>query len=125
MLSHDVLIDRCLALAPDVRYAAVYRDGILRSRERAGITAGTAAESDRYEELLVNPTILALVRQRGNIDCGGLRYVLVRYGNFFQFVFPVAGGHISVALEPTADLPRLLGMLECNLGEWAGVSGAA
>ncbi len=125
MLSHDALIDRCLELGPDVRYVAVYRDGILRSRERAGVAGASESESDRYEELLVNPAVLTLVRQRGNIDCGGVQYVLVRYGNFFAFVLPVAGGHVSVALEPTVDLPRLLGVLERNLGEWAGAPGAA
>ena len=125
MLNHDVLIDRCLGVSPDVRYVAVYRDGKLRSRERTGVPDASAAESDRYEELLVNPTVLTLVRQRGNIDCGGCRYVLVRYGNFFAFVFPISGGHVAVGLEPTADLSRLLGALERNLGEWTGASGAA
>lgn len=123
MLSHDALIDRCLDLSPDVRYVAVYRDGVLRSRERAGVAGASATESDRYEELLVNPTLLTLVRQRGNIDCGGVRYVLIRYGNFFTFVLPVTGGHVGVGLEPTADLQRLIGPLESNLGEWAGGSG--
>ena len=42
----------------------------------------------RYEELLVNPTLLELTRQRGNIDCGGLEYLVIRYGNFFQLVLP-------------------------------------
>jgi hypothetical protein len=107
-----------------VRHAAVYRDGILRSRERAGLAAASAAEPDRYEELLVNPSILTLARQRGNIDCGGLRYVLVRYGNFFQFVFPFGGGHVSVALEPTSELARLLDLLEGRLGERTEGSGA-
>jgi hypothetical protein len=65
-------------------------------------------ESDRYEELLVNPALLVLTRQRGDIDCGGLEYVLVRYGWFFQLVHPVDGGHISVAIEPDADLPALV-----------------
>jgi hypothetical protein len=125
MLSHETLIDRCFDLSPDVRYVAVYRDGILRSRERAGVAGASATESDRYEELLVNPTVLTLVRQRGNIDCGGVRYVLIRYGNFFTFVLPVTDGHVAVGLEPTADLERLIGPLESNLGEWTGVSGAA
>lgn len=125
MLDHDALIDRCFALSPDVRYVAVYRDGILRSRERPGVTDASATDSDRYEELLVNPAVLTLVRQRGNIDCGGARYVLIRYGNFFTLVLPVTGGHVGVGLEPSVDLQRLLGLLESNVGEWAGVSGAA
>lgn len=122
MLSHDAVIDRCLALSPDVRYVAVYRDELLRYRERPGLAGASAGESDKYEELLVNPSVLTLVRQRGNIDCGGLRYVVIRYGNFFQCVFPVVGGHVSVALEPSADLPRFLDMLETKLPEWVGAA---
>jgi hypothetical protein len=122
MLSHDTIIERCLALSPEVRYVAVYRDDFLRYRERPGLTRATAGESDRYEELLVNPTVLTLLQQRGNIDCGGLRYVVIRYGNFFQSVFPIARGYVSVALEPTAHLPRLLNMLEATLSESLGAT---
>ncbi|HEY0776682.1 MAG TPA: hypothetical protein VGD56_01830 [Gemmatirosa sp.] len=49
----------------------------------------------------MNPTLLTLVGQRGRIDCGGLEYVVVRYGYFFQIVVPVRGGHVSVAVEPS------------------------
>ena len=118
MLSHAELIERCLALTPEIRYAAVYRDGILESRERPGLTRASAGESDRYEELLVNPTVATLVQQRGNIDCGGVRYFVIRYGNFYQCVFPVPGGHVAVALEPTAVLSRHLETLETRIREW-------
>jgi hypothetical protein len=114
------LIDRFLALSPVVRYVAVYRDGVLESRERASLTGASAAESDRYEELLVNPVVMTLVRQRGNIDCGGVRYFVIRYGSFFQCVFPVPAGHLSVALEPDADLSRHLELLEARVREWLG-----
>ncbi len=97
------LLDALLGLHPSVRYAAVYRDGELASATRAGIGGASSAESDRYEELLVNPAILTLTSQRGNIDCGGLEFVLIRYGNFYQFVAPFTGGHVSVAIEPVGD----------------------
>ncbi len=52
----------------------------------------------------MNPTLLMLTRQRGDIDCGGLRYVIVRYGNFAQVVVPRPdGGHVSIAVEPDVD----------------------
>lgn len=121
MVNRGVLIDRLLALSPDVRYVAVYVDGVLQSRERAGLAAASEAESDRYEELLVNPTVLTVTLQRGSIDCGGLRYVVIRYGNFYQCVFPVSGGHVSIALETTADLGRHLEIIQERLGEWLGV----
>ena len=87
-------------LTPEIRYVAVYEDGDLSMRQRPGIGQASAAESDRYEELLVNPTLLKLTSQRGDIDCGGLRYVVVRYGYFYQLVVPIDRGHVSVAFEP-------------------------
>ena len=72
--------------------------------------------SDRYEELLVNPALLKLASQRGNIDCGGLDYLLVRYGNFFQFVLPESWGHVSVCIEADADVgPIQIGIQIKNL----------
>jgi hypothetical protein len=93
---------RVFALSPDVRYVATYLDGALALESRAAANA-SGAESDRYEELLVNPTLLLLTQQRGDIDCGGLEYLVVRYGAFYQLVVPVPGGHVSVAVEPTGD----------------------
>ena len=78
------MIESIFKLSECIRYVAVYK-------------------SDRYEELLVNPTLLKLASQRGNIDCGGLDYILVRYGNFFQFVLPESWGHVSVCLEANTD----------------------
>jgi hypothetical protein len=99
----DRLMDALFDLMPQVRYVAVYRHGELSLRQRSDLSLASAPESDRYEELLVNPTVLTLTRQRGDIDCGGLSYVVVGYGNFFQFVVPIEGGHLSVAFEPEAD----------------------
>ena len=107
----DDLIDRVFAIAPEIRYVAVYRDGRLRSSQRPGIAEASASESDKYEELIVNPTLLTLTRQRGDIDCGGLDFVLIRYGSFYEFVMPLPGGHLSVGIEPDTDplplVPRL------------------
>jgi hypothetical protein len=37
-------------------------------------------------------------------DCGGLHYLVIRYGNFFQVVVPnPTGGHISVAVATDHD----------------------
>lgn len=114
-MDDDALIDECFAVSGRVRYVAVYRAGALRSRERAGLQEASTGESDRYEELLVNPTALTIFRQRGDIDCGGLLYVLIRYGNFFQFVKPIPNGHISVALEPSAAIDELVRALVARI----------
>lgn len=97
------MIEAILALADDIRYVAVYRDGVLASRSKSETLAASSSESDFYEELLVNPTLLKLASQRGNIDCGGLDYLLIRYGNFYQFLLNTTWGHVSVAIETTAD----------------------
>jgi hypothetical protein len=97
------MIEQIFQLSDSVRYVAIYKNGQLESKSKSSTTGASSSESDRYEELLVNPTLLKLASQRGDIDCGGMEYVLVRYGNFFQFVLPVQWGHVSVCIEKDAD----------------------
>ena len=92
----------------DVRYVATSIDGQLELNQRAGIQNASASESDKYEELIVNPTLLKLLEQRGNIDCGGLEYVVIRYGSFFEFVQPVPRGHISAGIQPDAQIQSVV-----------------
>ena len=115
-MNPEALLDRLFAVAPQVRYAAVRRGIDVAMRQRDGIAQASAAESDRYEELLVNPALLVLATQRGEIDCGGLRYVLVRYGHFFQFVRSFDDGHVSVAIEAGADVVGIAGQIDALLG---------
>lgn len=118
------LFSSIFALSPDIRYIALLRDGALELRERAGIANASAAESDRYEELLVNPTVLTLVGQRGRIDCGGMDWVMIRYGNFFQTVRPLPGGHLSVAVELHGDPMAVTAALDAALPGLLGRTGA-
>lgn len=102
------IMDALFGLSKYIRYVAVYDQGELTTASRPGTTGASSSESDRYEELLVNPTLLTLVTQRGNIDCGGLEFVLVRYGNFYQLVKPMVHGHLSICIEPHADPLKLI-----------------
>jgi hypothetical protein len=95
----EALADAVFAVSPAIRYVALGRGQDVRLKERADLAGASSSESDRYEELLVNPTLLTLARQRGEIDCGGLDYLIVAYGSFFQLVLPLADGHLSVAIE--------------------------
>jgi len=97
------MINDIFALSNDVRYVAIYRDGHLETKSKEDTIGASSSDSDKYEELLVNPTLLTLATQRGNIDCGGLDYLIIRYGNFFQFVLPISWGHVSVCIEQKAD----------------------
>ncbi|MEE8480590.1 MAG: hypothetical protein V3T59_05050 [Desulfobacterales bacterium] len=103
------MIKNIFALSNDVRYVAIYRDGHLETKSKEDTIDASSSDSDRYEELLVNPTLITLSTQRGNIDCGGLDYLIIRYGNFFQFVLPATWGHVSVCIEKNAD-PVTIGL---------------
>jgi hypothetical protein len=94
----DALVADIFASSPDVRYVALYRANALSMWQRPGVIGAGSNETDRYEELFINPALLKLTTQRGNLDCGGLRYLLVRYGNFFQLVHPIQEGHLSVCI---------------------------
>ena len=76
------IIEQVLALSADVRYVAVRINDAVDLQQRAELLNASASVSDRYEELILNATVLGLTRERGRIDCGGLEFVLVRYGTF-------------------------------------------
>jgi hypothetical protein len=119
------LIADVFGLSPEIRYVAVYREGRLESRARAGLANASASESDKYEELIVNPTLLKLVGQRGDIDCGGARFVIIRYGNFWELVHPAKDGHVSVGMELRANPQALQPALEGVLAEHGILSSRA
>jgi hypothetical protein len=98
-----MMLDKIFQISADIRYVAIYCDGELRTEARENIDGASSQESDKYEELIANPAMLTVASQRGNIDCGGLDFLLVRYGNFFQFIFPLAEGHVSVCIDKDAD----------------------
>ena len=113
------LIQSIFQLSPAIRYIAIYWQGELVSSIRDNLTNASHAESDKYEELIVNPTLLKLVTQRGNIDCGGVEYVLIRYGNFYQLVVSIETGHISVCIEPDANPLEIARLIQMKLSEHA------
>jgi hypothetical protein len=96
-------LEEILALSPEIRYVATNLRGEIRMSSRPDLINPSSSESDLYEELLVNPALLNLTVNRGAIDCGGLQFLVIRYGSFFQLVQPVNGGHVSVAIEPSGN----------------------
>lgn len=94
-----LLIERIFSLTGHIRYVAVLANGNLSSQQRDEVADASTAESDHYEELLVNPTLLTLAGQRGAIDCGGLDHIVVAYGHFRQLVIPLTLGHVSVCFD--------------------------
>ncbi|HEV2290337.1 MAG TPA: hypothetical protein VGR60_00695 [Gemmatimonadales bacterium] len=94
---------RILALSATVHSVAIYHRGT-RGPGNTG-----CPESGTYGGLLVDPTLQALVRQRGTIDCD----------SFFGFVAPVEQEHVPAGLEPSADplplVPRILELVSALL----------
>jgi len=64
----EALSEAVFAVSPAIRYVAWGRGQDVRLTQRADLAGASSSESDRYEELLVNPTLLTLARQRDEID---------------------------------------------------------
>ena len=89
-------------LDPGIRYLAVNQDGeIVEMAQR--LPTHNPVETDRMEELLVNPAILDLTKRRGDLDLDGVRYIIIQYGLQYQAVFNYRNGHVSVGIESDSD----------------------
>lgn len=100
-------------LGSHVRYVAVHDGTKVHSWERSSGPDSSSLESDRYEELFVNPTLLTMLEARGAEGCGGLDYVVVRYGNFFQIIQRTQpGAHVSVAISHNANPVEMQAAIE-------------
>ncbi|WP_216825067.1 hypothetical protein [Agarilytica rhodophyticola] len=97
------MIENIFKISHDVRYVAIYQNGKLEKKSKENTDGASSSESDKYEELIVNPVMLTAASQRGNLDCGGLDYLLIKYGNFFQYVFQIPSGHVSVCIDKDSD----------------------
>lgn len=104
MNNTNQIIDDLFNFLLEIRYVAIYQNDELTFKQRNQTSDSSSSDTDKYEELLVNPTLLTIARQRGNIDCGGLKFIIVGYGNFYQLVKEIKNGHISICLEKNVDL---------------------
>ncbi len=102
------LAPQIFAVDPRIRYVAVNRSGSIAEMEQAAAwPTANAPETDRMEELIVNPVVLEAVRRRGNLDLGGVRHVTIRYGALYQVIVPIENGHVSVGVDPSADVESI------------------
>lgn len=66
--------NRVFELDPNVRYVAVSQSGrIVEMGQNPKWPSYNPVETDRMEELIVNPVILELARRRGDIGLDGIR----------------------------------------------------
>jgi len=95
---------RLFRLEPKLRYVAVNQGGRIVEMEQSPLhPTYNSHETDRMEELLVNPVVLELVARRGNIDMNGIGYVIIRYGTQYQLIMPYLEGHLSIGIELQDD----------------------
>lgn len=118
MKNREDLVNELLEVSRHIRYIAVYDDEGLSMRQRGDINNTSSSESDKYEELLVNPTLIKLASQRGNIDCGGLEYFIIRYGHFFVLLIPSRNGHVNIGIEPDQNPFLLIEPLNALLAKY-------
>ena len=98
------LANSLFALDEKIRYAAVNQRGVIDEMlQRDGHASFNPPETDRMEELIVNPVALELFARRGNLDLGGVRFLIARYGMQYQVILPWRAGHVSVGVEAEGD----------------------
>jgi hypothetical protein len=103
-VSEEKVSKRLFSLEPKIRYVAVNQNGrIVEMEQSPKHPTYNPPETDRMEELIVNPTVLEVTSRRGNIDMDGIRYVVIRYGTQYQLIMPYGEGHLSIGVELEDD----------------------
>ena len=116
------IASRLFPIDPDIRYVAVNQGGAIREMEqRGGVPTLNPHETDRMEELIVNPIVLEAARRRGNLDLDGLRHIVIRYGTLYEVLVPHEDGHVSVGVRLGADVEAIADRVSAALaGATAG-----
>jgi hypothetical protein len=104
----ELICKEIMELSEDIGYVALYKDGKLQNVSRPERVSPGAWDADKLEEIVVNPTMIMLLRQRGRIRSESIHAVIVEYGTFTQFVRPIREGHVSVSFAHGSRYSRLL-----------------
>lgn len=98
------LAARLFDLESRIRYVAVNQNGrIVEMEQSPRHVSHNPQDTDLMEELVVNPIVLEITSRRGNLDLGGVRYVVIRYGTQYQLVMPYGAGHLSIGINLADD----------------------
>ena len=108
------LVSEVFALG-GIGYVALCSGQEVLLREMPGLSTTTTEESNFYEELLVNPALLKLASQRAHLDCEGLRYIAIGYGEFVQLIMLVKDGHVSLGVSRKANTGELAARVQSLL----------
>ncbi len=111
------LAQKLFVLEPKIRYVAVNQAGnIIEMEQSPQHPSYNPHETDRLEELIVNPIVIDITRRRGNLDMKGMRYVVIRYGTQYQLIMPYKDGHLSIGIELEDDAHQIACSLAKHLG---------
>lgn len=102
-------------LDPGIRYVAVNQGGEIVEMEQS-LPSHNPVETDRMEELLVNPTVLNITKRRGDLDLDGIRFVVIQYGLQYQAIFDFLDGHVSVGVNCAANVVAIAKRIREHLG---------
>ncbi len=91
-----------------IRYVAINQRGqIVEMEQNPRLPSYNPPDTDRMEELVVNPVVLELAKRRGDLDLDGILYVVIRYGLQYQLLFPFEEGHLSIGVDLKADITEV------------------
>jgi hypothetical protein len=102
-----------------IGYVALCRGREISLRVAPGLVSAATEETNFFEELLVNPTLLKRAAQRANLDCDGLRYIAIGYGKFIQLIMLMKDGHVSIGVSRKANAGELAERVQFVLQEHA------
>jgi len=116
----EKLSERLFRLEPRIRYVALNQKGEIREMVQSSQHPSfNPPESDRIEELIVNPIVLEITARRGNLDMDGIRYVVIRYGTQYQLLLPYRDRHLSIGVnledDPNDIARRVAGALDLRM----------
>ncbi len=104
----ETISGQLFELDPNIRYVAVNQQGqIVEMEQNPRWPSYNPQDTDRMEELIVNPVVLELAKRRGDLDMDGILYVVIRYGVQYQLLFPFKEGHLSIGVELKADITEV------------------
>ncbi len=112
-------------LDPGIRYVAANQGGEIVEMEQR-LPSFNPDDTDRMEELLVNPTVLNITKRRGDLDLYGVSFIVIQYGLQYQAIFNYRDGHVSVGIESDSDaigiVRKVLHHLDLQVGSPATAS---
>jgi hypothetical protein len=114
------LSERLFRLDRRIRYVALNQNGQIEEMRQSVLHPSlNPGETDRIEELIVNPIVLEIAARRGNLDMGGIRYVVIRYGTQYQLLLPYRDGHLSIGVnledDPNDIARKVAGALDLRM----------